>query len=74
MFSFFLTLVMVPSMYLIAQRLKRPMEHFYGSKFIALLGFLGPFFFLFVGAMFLIRRIQGKKIWMGKLKPAVSKN
>lgn len=64
-FSFFLTLVMVPSMYLIAERLKRPMERFYGTKFIALLGFLGPFFFLFVGIMFLVRRLQGKRVWMG---------
>jgi multidrug efflux pump subunit AcrB len=64
-FSFFLTLVMVPSMYIIAERLKRPMEKFYGTKFIALLGFLGPFFFIFVGIMFLVRRLQGKKIWLG---------
>jgi multidrug efflux pump len=64
-FSFFLTLVMVPSMYLIAERLKRPMANFYGTKFIALLGFAGPFFFIFVGIMFLVRRIQGKKIWLG---------
>ena len=69
-FSFFLTLVMVPSMYLMAERLKRPMEKFYGSKFIALLGFLGPFFFIFVGIMFLVRRLQGKKVWLGKLKQA----
>ena len=68
-FSFFLTLVMVPSMYLIAERLKRPMEKFYGTKFIAMLGFLGPFFFIFVGVMFLVRKLQGKKVWLGKLKP-----
>ena len=68
-FSFFLTLMMVPSMYLIAERLKRPMEKFYGTRFIALLGFLGPLFFIFVGIMFLVRRLQGKKVWMGKLKP-----
>jgi multidrug efflux pump subunit AcrB len=71
--AFFLTLTMVPSMYIIAERLKRPMERFYGTKFIALLGFLGPFFFIFVGIMFLVRRIQGKKVWMGQLKPAPSK-
>lgn len=70
LFSFFLTLVMVPSMYLIAERLKRPMERFYGTKFIALLGFTGPFFFIFVGIMYLVRRLQGKKVWLGKLKPA----
>lgn len=67
-FSFFLTLLMVPSMYIISERLRRPMEKFYGTKFIALLGFLGPFFFIFVGVMYLVRRIQGKKVWTGKLK------
>jgi hypothetical protein len=55
-------------MYIIAERLKRPMEKFYGTKWVALLGFLGPFFFLFVGIMFLIRKIQGKPVWLGKLK------
>ncbi|MBK5269521.1 MAG: efflux RND transporter permease subunit, partial [Bacteroidia bacterium] len=66
MFAFFLTLVMVPSMYLVAERLRRPMSKFYGSKFIALLGFLGPLFFIFVGLMYLVRKIQGKKVWVGK--------
>jgi multidrug efflux pump len=76
LFSFFLTLVMVPSMYLIAERLKRPMEKFYQplGKFIALLGFTGPLFFIFVGIMFLVRRLQGKKVWMGKLKQPVKQN
>jgi multidrug efflux pump len=64
-FSFFLTLIMVPGMYLIAERLRRPMEKFYGTRYIALLGFAGPFFFLFVGILFIVRRIQGKKIWLG---------
>ena len=65
MFSFFLTLIMVPSMYLIAERLRRPMEKFYGGRWIAIFGFLGPFFFIFVGIMYLVRRIQGKKVWNG---------
>lgn len=64
-FSFFLTLVMVPSMYLISERLRRPMSRFYGTRFIALLGFTGPLFFLFVGVMYLVRAIQGKKVWNG---------
>lgn len=67
-FAFFLTLVMVPSMYLISERLRRPMEKFYGTKFIGMLGFAGPFFFIFVGLMYLVRRLQGKKVWNGKLK------
>jgi multidrug efflux pump len=65
-FAFFMTLLLVPSMYLIAERLKRPMEHFYGTKWIAILGFAGPFFFIFVGIMYLVRALQGKKVWMGK--------
>lgn len=67
-FAFFLTLMMVPSMYLIAERLKRPMERFYGTKYVALLGFLGPLFFLFVGIMFATRKLQGKRVWMGELR------
>ncbi len=67
-FSFFLTLIMVPSMYLIAERLRRPMEKFYAGKWVAGFGFLGPLFFIFVGLMYLVRRIQGKKVWTGLLK------
>lgn len=65
-FAFFLTLMMVPSMYLIAERLKRPMEKFYGTRYVALLGVLGPLFFLLVGLMYLVRRLQGKKVWDGR--------
>ncbi|MCX8019786.1 MAG: efflux RND transporter permease subunit [Chitinophagaceae bacterium] len=73
MFSFFLTLVMVPAMYLIAERLKRPMEKFYGTRWVAILGFLGPAFFILVGIMYLVNKIRGKKIWMGNLKPKAAK-
>jgi multidrug efflux pump subunit AcrB len=69
-FSFFLTLVMVPSMYIISERLRRPMNKFYGTKYMALLGFTGPLFFLFVGIMYLVRAIQGKRVWNGKYKKA----
>ena len=34
-FSFFLTLLMIPSMYVISERLRRPMVKPYGTKFIA---------------------------------------
>ena len=68
LFAFFLTLIMVPSMYIIAERLRRPMEKFYGTRYVALIGFLGPLFFFFVLLMYLVRRIQGKKVWNGKLK------
>ncbi len=67
-FAFFLTLVMVPSMYLIAERLRRPMEKFYGTKYVALFGFTGPLFFIFVGIMYLVKKLQGKKVWNGLTK------
>jgi len=63
-----LTLVMVPSMYLIAERLRRPMEKFYGTKYVALFGFTGPLFFIFVGIMYLVKKLQGKKVWNGLTK------
>ncbi|MFY8091576.1 MAG: efflux RND transporter permease subunit [Chitinophagaceae bacterium] len=66
--SFFLTLVMVPSMYILSERLRRPMDKFYGTKYVALLGFLGPIFFLFVLVMYVGRAFQGKKVWMGQTK------
>ncbi len=68
-FAFFLTLIMVPSMYIISERLRRPMAKFYGTKYIAVLAiFIGPFFFIFVGLMYLVKRLQGKKVWNGTLK------
>ena len=72
-FAFFLTLIMVPSMYIIAERLKRPMEKFYGGRWIGILGFTGPFFFLFVGLMYLVKLIQGKKVWNGLMADHPSK-
>lgn len=64
-FSFFLTLLMIPSMYVISERLRRPMVKFYGTKFIALLGFLGPLFFIFAGIMYLVRWLTGRRVWNG---------
>ena len=66
MFAFFMTLLIVPAMYLIAERLKRPMQQFYQGKWISLLGLLGPLFFIFTGIMYLVRKIQGKSVWNGK--------
>ena len=68
LFAFFMTLLIVPAMYLIAERLKRPMTKFFKGKWISILGLLGPIFFLFTGLVYLVRRIQGKPVWNGKLK------
>ncbi len=49
-FAFFMTLIMVPGMYLIAERLKRPMRRMYGGKWISFLG-IPPLSFLFMPLM-----------------------
>ena len=51
-FAFFMTLFMVPSMYLIAERLKRPMRRHFGGKWISFLG-IPPFTILFIILMFI---------------------
>jgi len=66
MFAFFMTLLIVPAMYLIAERLKRPMNKFYQGKWISILGLTGPFFFVFTAIMYLVRKIQRKPVWNGK--------
>ncbi|PWU01336.1 MAG: copper transporter [Bacteroidetes bacterium] len=62
-FAFFMTLLMVPSMYLISERLRRPMSKFYGTKWVALLGFTGPLFFILVFIMWIWSVIKGKSMF-----------
>ena len=49
-FAFFMTLIIVPSMYLIAERLRRPMRRMYGGKWISIMG-IPPLTFLFIPLM-----------------------
>ena len=49
-FAFFMTLVLVPAMYLIAERLKRPMRTMFGGKWISFMG-IPPLIFLFMPLM-----------------------
>ena len=49
-FAFFMTLIIVPSMYLIAERLKRPMRRMYGGKWISMMG-IPPLTLLFIPLM-----------------------
>jgi len=49
-FAFFMTLVMVPAMYLIAERLRRPMRNMFGGKWISMLG-IPPFTIFFLPLM-----------------------
>ncbi len=46
-FAFFMTLFMVPSMYLIAERLRRPMRRMYGGKWVSFMG-IPPLTFIFL--------------------------
>ena len=49
-FAFFMTLVIVPSMYLIAERLRRPMRQMFGGKWISFLG-IPPLTIVFIPLM-----------------------
>jgi multidrug efflux pump len=51
-FAFFMTLVMVPSMYIIAERLRRPMRRHWGGKWISFMG-IPPFTIVFLLLMFI---------------------
>jgi len=72
-FAFFMTLVIVPSMYLIAERLRRPMRSMFGGKWISFLG-IPPLTILFMPLMLAAllkhrvdvvrrrRKLQGQKV------------
>ena len=53
-----MTLFMVPGMYLIAERLKRPMQRTFGGKWISFLG-IPPFIFLFIPLMIVAAFLHG---------------
>ncbi len=66
-FAFFMTLIMVPSMYLIAERLKRPMRRQFGGKWISLMG-IPPLTILFIPLMFVTMFIHNAKVKRRKRK------
>ena len=62
-FAFFMTLIIVPAMYLIAERLRRPMRRMYGGRWISLMG-IPPLTILFLPLIvipLLVQRISRKK-------------
>lgn len=62
-FAFFMTLIIVPAMYLIAERLRRPMRRMFGGKWISMLG-IPPLTILFLPLIvitLLAHRISRKK-------------
>ena len=68
-FAFFMTLVLVPAMYLIAERLKRPMRNMFGGKWISFMG-IPPLIFLFMPLMIVtaFRYLRDVKRRRNKLK------
>lgn len=69
-FAFFMTLVMVPSMYIIAERLRRPMKKMYGGKWISFLG-IPPFTILLLPLMLItaFKQRAARKRRTKKLSP-----
>jgi multidrug efflux pump subunit AcrB len=66
-FAFFMTLIMVPSMYLIAERLKRPMRRHFGGKWISMMG-IPPLTLLFIPLMFITMFIHNAQVRRRKRK------
>ncbi|MDE3185173.1 MAG: efflux RND transporter permease subunit [Bacteroidota bacterium] len=66
-FAFFMTLIMVPSMYLIAERLKRPMRRHFGGKWISMMG-IPPLTLLFIPLMFITMFIHNAQVKRRKRK------
>ena len=66
-FAFFMTLFIVPAMYLIAERLRRPMRRQFGGKWISLLG-IPPLTFIFIPLMLVSTWIQKRKVANRKAK------
>ena len=62
-FAFFMTLFIVPSMYLIAERLRRPMRNMFGGKWISFMGIppLTIIFLLLMVVALIRHRIARKK-------------
>jgi ABC-type Fe3+ transport system permease subunit len=60
-FAFFMTLIMVPGMYLIAERLRRPMRRQFGGKWISILG-IPPLTLLFIPLMFVSMFIHNANV------------
>ena len=60
-FAFFMTLFIVPAMYLIAERLRRPMRRHFGGKWISMLG-IPPLTFVFIPLMFISTWLHRKEV------------
>jgi multidrug efflux pump subunit AcrB len=71
-FAFFMTLLILPAMYLIAERLRRPMRNMYGGKWISFLG-IPPITLLFIPFMLLTMFRHNYKVGRRRRKLAGKK-
>ena len=71
--AFFLTLIMVPGMYLIYERLKRPMRRTYGGRWISFMG-MPPFTFVLGVFMIISSFIQKRRVERRRRKLADDDN
>ncbi len=60
-FAFFMTLIVVPGMYLMSERLRRPMRRMYGGKWISMLG-IPPMTLVFLPLMIITTVIHKRKV------------
>ncbi len=60
-FAFFMTLFIVPGMYLIAERLKRPMRRHFGGKWISMLG-IPPLTIVFIPLVFVTMYLHKRNV------------
>jgi multidrug efflux pump subunit AcrB len=60
-FAFFMTLFIVPGMYLIAERLKRPMRRHFGGKWISMLG-IPPLTIIFIPLVFVTMYLHKRNV------------
>jgi multidrug efflux pump len=60
-FAFFMTLFIVPGMYLIAERLRRPMRRHFGGKWISMLG-IPPLTIVFIPLVFVTVYLHKKNV------------
>lgn len=72
-FAFFMTLLIVPSMYLMAERLKRPMRRQFGGKWISFLG-IPPLTLVFLPLVFVTMFIHRSVVRRRRRKLAGQKD
>ena len=71
-FAFFMTLLILPAMYLISERLRRPMRNMYGGKWISFVG-IPPLTFLFIPLMLITMGVHSYKVRRRRRKLAGKK-